>query len=79
MWRLRQNMKSRKREIRKRFFNKFVDKEEFFGKMHFRSKSDRFLLLFFSRRSFFLKFWTRFLLEFALSPGRGHVLLHSPC
>ena len=43
----------------------------FFGKMHFRSKPDRF----FSRGSFFLKFWTRFLLEFALSPRHGHVLL----
>ena len=47
----------------------------FFGKMHFRSKPDRLFCCFFSRGSFFLKFWMRFLLEFALSPRRGHVLL----
>ena len=47
----------------------------FFGKMHFRSKPDRFFCCFFPGGPFFLKFWTRFLLEFALSPRRGHVLL----
>ena len=43
--------------------------------MHFRSKPDRFFVVFFPRGSFFLKFWTRFLLEIALSPRRGHVFL----
>ena len=46
----------------------------FFGKYIFARSLIVFFVVF-SQGVLFLKFWTRFLLEFALSPRRGHVLL----